>query len=127
MLQKTGLKLLLASIVLGLASHSALALTTEEKGLEISREAIKRDTGWADNTADMMMYLRNKQGQESIRELKIKTLEQKTDGDKSLTLFKKPGDVKGTAFLSFSHAIEADDQWLYMPALKRVKRISIGA
>jgi hypothetical protein len=124
MLQKTGLKLLLASVVLGLASHSALALTTEEKGLEISREAIKRDTGWTDNTADMMMYLRNQQGQESIRELKIKSLEQESDGDKSLTIFKKPSDVKGTAFLSFSHPVDADDQWLYMPALKRVKRIS---
>jgi hypothetical protein len=124
MLHKNIFNTLLAAVVLGLASHSALALTTEERGLEISREAIKRDTGWTDNTADMMMYLRNRQGQESIRELKIKTLEQEADGDKSLTLFKKPADVKGTAFLSFSHPVDADDQWLYLPALKRVKRIS---
>ena len=39
-------------------------------------------------------------------------------------MFDKPRDVKGTAFLSFSHAVGADDQWLYLPALKRVKRIA---
>ncbi|MDM8569824.1 outer membrane lipoprotein-sorting protein, partial [Thiotrichales bacterium HSG1] len=46
------------------------------------------------------------------------------DGDKALTIFKQPRDIKGTAMLTWSHSIEADDQWLYLPALKRVKRIS---
>ena len=87
-------------------------------------EAKKRDLGWQDSTADMVMLLRNKQGQESIREIKMKSLEVLDDGDKSLTIFNKPRDVKGTAFLSFSHPVDADDQWLYLPALKRVKRIS---
>ncbi|OVE74362.1 outer membrane lipoprotein-sorting protein, partial [bacterium B13(2017)] len=32
--------------------------------------------------------------------------------------------VKGTAFLTFTHKAKDDDQWLYLPALKRVKRIS---
>ena len=36
----------------------------------------------------------------------------------------KPADVKGTALLSFSHVLEPDDQWLFLPALERVKRIS---
>ena len=105
---------------------SSFALTpAEQKGLDISIEAKKRDIGWQDNTADMLMLLRNKQGQESIREIKMKTLEVlKNDGDKSLTIFNKPRDVKGTAFLSFSHPVEADEQWLFLPALKRVKRIS---
>ena len=46
------------------------------------------------------------------------------DGDKSLIIFDTPRDIKGTAFLSFTHALVPDDQWLYLPALKRVKRIS---
>jgi outer membrane lipoprotein-sorting protein len=46
------------------------------------------------------------------------------DGDKSMTIFDTPRDVKGTAFLSFTHSTQPDDQWLYLPALKRVKRIS---
>lgn len=95
-----------------------------QRGLEISKEAKLRDTGWTDNTSDMLMVLRNKQGQESIREIKTKTLELLDDGDKSLTIFNKPRDVKGTSFLSFSHPVGNDDQWLYLPSLKRVKRIS---
>ena len=58
------------------------------------------------------MLLRNKQGQQSIREIKIRCLEVDADGDKSLTIFNNPGDVKGTASLSFSHPVAVDDQWL---------------
>jgi len=46
------------------------------------------------------------------------------DGDKSMSIFDRPRDVKGTAMLTYSHALEPDNQWLYLPALKRVKRIS---
>ena len=35
-----------------------------------------------------------------------------------------PKDVKGTATLTFTHKVGPDDQWLYLPALKRVKRIT---
>ena len=51
-------------------------------------------------------------------------LEVTDDGDKSLMVFDEPRDVKGTALLTHAHKQEADDQWLYLPALKRVKRIS---
>lgn len=129
MLQTQNLKSIFSSVVLGglLASVSftSVALTElQQKGMEISQEVKNRDQGWGDSKADMLMFLRNEHGQESVREIKMKTLEQETDGDKSLTIFNKPKDVKGTAFLSYSHAVGADDQWLYMPALKRVKRIS---
>ncbi len=100
------------------------AETLEEKGLAIAIEADRRDTGWDNQLSDMEMILRNKQGEESKRTLTIKTLEVENDGDKSLTVFDNPRDVKGTAFLSYTHALEPDDQWLYLPALKRVKRIS---
>jgi hypothetical protein len=41
-----------------------------------------------------------------------------------MTIFDAPGDVKGTALLTFTHKDGPDDQWLYLPALKRVKRIA---
>ena len=107
-----------------LISAPVVAQTPEERGLEIATEAKHRDLGWDDMKANMLMILRNKQGETSIREIRMKSLEQENDGDKSLTVFDKPRDVKGTAFLSFSHPVGADDQWLYLPALKRVKRIS---
>ena len=117
------LKTLLAGMLLAITVNT-FAETKQEKGLEIAKEAKKRDTGWLDSSASMMMVLRNKQGQESIREMNIKSFELEFDGDKSQILFNKPRDVQGTAFLSYSHPVGADDQWLYLPALKRVKRIS---
>lgn len=103
---------------------SAEDIALAEKGKQIFQETKVRDEGWIDFTADMLMILRNDQGQESVREVKMKSLEQLTDGDKSLTIFNKPKDVKGTAFLSYSHVVGADDQWLFLPSIKRVKRIS---
>ena len=96
----------------------------EEKGLAIALEADRRDAGFQDSTASMRMILRNRYGQESIRELRYRTLEVENDGDKSLMIFDSPKDVKGTALLNYSHKVGDDDQWLYLPALKRVKRIS---
>lgn len=102
----------------------AYANSPEERGREIAVESDKRDLGFGDFTAEMTMILRNKQGDESTRYLRTRNLEVLDDGDKSLVIFDKPRDVKGTAFLSFTHRVGADDQWLYLPALKRVKRIS---
>jgi outer membrane lipoprotein-sorting protein len=107
-----------------LISLSVYAQTPEEKGLAIAQDADKYDSGFQDFTADMVMTLRNKQGKESTRQIRIRTLEVQGDGDKSMSIFDQPRDVKGTAMLTFSHGLEPDDQWLYLPALKRVKRIN---
>lgn len=98
--------------------------TPEEIGLNIARATDERAQGYGNFTARQTMVLRNKQGQESRRSLRIKVLEVEGDGDKSLFVFDEPRDVEGTAFLIHAHKVEADDQWLYLPALKRVKRIS---
>lgn len=103
---------------------SAIAETPEEKGFAIAIEDDKRDNGFQDFTASMVMILKNRQGEESSRKIRNKTLEVKNDGDKSLSIFDWPRDVKGTALLNFTHKTGNDDQWLYLPALKRVKRIS---
>ena len=99
-------------------------LTPEEMGLQIAENARAGDVGYGNFTAQIEMILRNKQGQESLRSLRIKSLEVTDDGDKSLFIFDEPRDVKGTALLIFAHKDTADEQWLYLPALKRVKRIS---
>ena len=72
----------------------------------------------------MTMLLKNRHGGESSRYIRLRTLEVDGDGDKSMSIFDRPRDVKGTAFLSYTHKTGSDDQWLYLPALKRVKRIS---
>ena len=112
------------TLLLILAFDATGADSAEEKGLSIAMEADERDHGWGDLQADLEMILTNKHGQESRRAIRTRSLEVERDGDKGLSIFDSPRDVKGTAFLSFTHATEPDDQWLYLPALKRVKRIS---
>lgn len=116
--------LLIALLLLLPPSAGATDADAAAKGLAIAQEADLRDTGWVDQRAKLEMLLRNRQGQESTRSLEISSLETSGDGDRSLTVFKSPRDVAGTAFLSYTHALKPDDQWLYLPALKRVKRIA---
>ncbi len=111
-------------ISLVMITSSVFAETPEEKGLRIAKEADARDAGFKDSTADMLMILKNRAGQTSTRKIRAKVLEGVGDGDKSLSLFDEPADVKGTAMLTFSHGLKPDDQWMYLPALSRVKRIS---
>ena len=113
------------SLVLLACLSPVVAIANDEaRGLEIATEADHRDTGFIDSTAQMVMELKNKQGQTSTRQVRSKILEVTGDGDKSLSIFDTPKDIKGTASLNYSHALKPDEQWLYLPALKRVKRIS---
>ena len=105
-------------------SLSSFTYADEAEGLRIAKERKARDEGWEDSFASTTMILRNDSGQESERELRVYTLEVPDQGDKSLTVFDSPADIKGTAFLSFSYISEPDDQWMYLPKLKRVKRIA---
>ena len=117
-------QLLVITLLLSISCSSAWAESPEEKGLAIAQKADQLDTGWGDQKQTLEMILRNRQGQESRRLIRGRSLEVTGDGDKALSIFDSPADVKGTAFLSFTHVNEPDDQWLYLPALKRVKRIA---
>ncbi len=114
----------LSLIVCALLSPVVYAETPEEKGYAISKETDTRDSGFGDSSSDATFILRNPQGEESIRELSMKTLEVPGDGDKEMAFFHRPADVRGTAVLTFSHGLKPDDQWLFLPELKRIKRIS---
>lgn len=99
-------------------------MSPEEKGLAIAEAADEKTNGFIDSSANMKMILTNKHGQSSERELRVRSMEVENDGDKSMTIFDTPADVKGTALLTYSHKVKDDDQWLYLPAVKRVKRMS---
>ncbi len=110
--------------ITALAQVLTPGMDPEAKGLAIVQEADRRDTGFGDFRADIIMVLSNPNGDEVTRYISYSTLEAAGDGDKSLVLFNRPADIAGTALLTHSHKTDADDQWLYLPALKRVKRIS---
>lgn len=118
--QKT---LLVAAALFALAPATSLK-AQDPTGLEVAQEAERRDTGFDNQTAELMMVLRNRNGDESSRRMRNLTLEVEGDGDKTLVIFDEPNDVRGTAFLNYTHRAGPDDQWLYLPALRRVKRIA---
>jgi len=91
--------------------------------IEIAQKSDQVTDGFVSSISQTEMILINALGQKSIRELEMKTLEGE-DGDKTISTFLTPADVKGTKTLTHEHLDRDDDQWLYLPALKRVKRIA---
>lgn len=122
-LLRNGLVLMLVWPVYSLAGAD---LSAEQKGYELAARSDRSDRGFGDSEVELKMILRNKTGKETTRNLSIKTLEvpDESVGDKSVILFNTPRDIEGTALLSHARILEPDNQWLYLPALKRVKRIS---
>jgi outer membrane lipoprotein-sorting protein len=98
----------------------------EQIGEEIAIEFDNRDLGFKTQSAKMEMVLKNAYGQENRRQMESRTFErpQRDIGDKSLLIFFSPKDINGTALLSHANILDPDNQWLYLPSLKRVKRIS---
>jgi hypothetical protein len=109
-----------------LISAPVIALTPEEKGYEIAARSDRSDRGFGDSQVQLEMILHNAAGDETSRSLSLQTLEviDENVGDQSLIIFDTPRDIEGTALLSHAKILDPDDQWLYLPALKRVKRIS---
>jgi outer membrane lipoprotein-sorting protein len=122
---KSATPLLLAACLSAAWPAAAQPGDARAQGRAIMVEANARGDGYGDFRAGMEMLLRNAHGQESRREMRSRALEKK-GGDWNLIIFDEPKDVAGTALLTHSHAGADDDQWLYLPALKRVKRIASG-
>ena len=70
------------------------------------------------------MEISNGRGSSATRELRIAILELPGEASRSLTVVEEPKDVSGTALLTHTDAQGRDEQWLYLPALSRVKRIA---
>jgi len=124
MLDKVSRGILFYLIVPGLFLTFSAGIAAADRGKEIMITQKNMDKGFHDEISILHMTLINAHGDRNTRLMKNKRFEIKDDGDKSLNRFLKPGDIKGTALLTYEHKVGADDQWLYLPALKRVKRIS---
>ncbi len=118
--------LFLAWVPVSVFAQSDESMTPEAKGLVIAQEASRRNEGYGDTAVDLTMELSSADGRsrERILSWQIRESNDPQDGDKSLTVFHEPRDIAGTGFLSHTHISREDDQWLYLPSLKRVKRIA---
>jgi hypothetical protein len=99
------------------------SLLIAQSGLEIMQKVLDRDDG--DNIiSNMQMQLIDKKGHKRVRNMKTFTKDKGKD-ELKLIFFLTPSDVKNTAFLTYDYANNEkdDDQWLYLPALNKTKRI----
>jgi len=124
--RREGQMLIAAILALTVVAVPAAGQSVETRGFEIAARSDRSDRGFGDSLVELEMVLRNKAGKEARRTLSLHTLEipDESVGDKSLIVFRTPSDIDGTALLSHAKMLDPDDQWLYLPALKRVKRIS---
>lgn len=76
------------------------------------------------SVSDLTMVLINKRGQERVRKLLTKRKDYGDQEAKSVAYFLSPSDVKGTAFLVWENKDKANDVFLYLPALKKIRRIA---
>jgi outer membrane lipoprotein-sorting protein len=118
---KNAIRITLAMAVLGLLSPAALS--AEPSGLEVMTKVYERPTG-TDQESDLTMTLIHRSGSERIRKIH-QFLKDFGDVEKKIMFFKAPADVRNTSFMNWSYDDgRDDDQWIYLPALKKVKRIS---
>ncbi|MCD6334355.1 MAG: outer membrane lipoprotein-sorting protein [Candidatus Latescibacteria bacterium] len=108
------------------ASPFVSAVSSEETitGLQVIEKVYNRPAG-KDMQADLTMTLINSRGDQRVRKIKQFTKDF-GEMEKKIMFFVSPADVRNTSFMNWSYDKEGknDDQWIYLPALKKVKRIS---
>jgi len=117
------MKKLVISILVVFLSFSLL-FSDEITATEIMRKVYDREKG-EDQQADLKMVLTAKNGDKRVREIRQFSKDY-GDSEKKIMFFKSPADVKNTSFMNWSYSKKGknDDQWIYLPVLKNVKRIS---
>jgi len=117
-----------AKKLLFLLGVGATLLTSTVMADDVNARAIMNKVDARDDGTtleqDMLMILIDKNGNQRTRDLKSYGKDFGADEHRTL-FFKSPADVKNTAFLTYDYddSAQDDDQWLYLPALKKVKRI----
>ncbi len=95
-----------------------------KRGREIASTVDRNDAGFADYVVNGRMILRRPGGATAQRSFEMNTLEVRDGGDKRLVVFSQPRDLAGFVSLTFTNPGAPDNQWIYLPAAKRVKRLA---
>jgi len=114
----------LKSIFTSIILIAGLTFAQDLTGLKVIQNVYNRPTG-NDMTGDLVMTIENSRGNQRIRKIK-QYLKDFGKDEKKIMFFLSPADVKNTSFMTWNYddASKSDDQWIYLPALKKVKRIS---
>ncbi len=109
-------------------AFSTLMVSSHASAAELSPQVIMETnyvvTKVADSVFNATFTLTNKGGQERTRKVYgVTKLEANTINTRRMTRFLEPGDVKGTVTLLIEQSDRDDDMWVFLPALKKVRRL----
>lgn len=120
--QVTNATWLLIALWITVTPQHAIAQSDEAKGRWIFDQFDLSKIGFQDYTV-IQTISTNFRGKESSKTFRQYGIEKK-EGNKTLVVFDTPKESKGTALLTWHHHVGDDDQWLFLPNLKRIKKIS---
>ena len=106
-----------------LAVTSAFGAETAREILD-RRDALEKGAQHWDDRQQKLTFVIHSSGADRQRELDLYEKRYADDERKSIVFFGAPPEVKGTAFLAFTHKGKPGDQWLYLPELQRVRQIT---
>ncbi|MCB0280058.1 MAG: outer membrane lipoprotein-sorting protein [Calditrichaeota bacterium] len=99
-------------------------MSAQNEGRQIAEKANATQRGFVDEYVENTMYLINANNDTVTRSIKTLTIERDNQEDYQMIQFLNPPDVRGTSLLTYQNPKEDDEQWLYLPELRRVKKIS---
>jgi outer membrane lipoprotein-sorting protein len=111
------------ALVLVLVSIFTFGYGQELTGRAIMELALQQ-SAWDDMQSDMQLILRTARGEERFREVAFYSKDTEDDLSRMLMRFLSPADVKGTGFLTLETSDDDEERYLYLPALRRVKKIA---
>ena len=123
---RSGFASVLVAALMSFAAGSGVARAEAPTGRQIMERVDSRNDGDR-QLQDMQMLLIDKNGSTRTRRLRMWRRDVGED-IQSILFFLAPADVKDTGFLTYDYddPVKDDDQWLYLPALKKTKRIATG-
>ncbi len=112
------------NFVATLLLSASFIFAAEQNGHDIMVKVKNRPDGDT-RSSSMEMKLVNKSGSTRVRKITSYAMDVGED-TKTIMFFQYPNDVKGTGFLTVNYddVNKEDDKWLYLPALKKTRRIS---
>lgn len=119
--------LAVAAAMLCVVTNSVAAAESGRALLDQAKQVSSTTRKWTDRTQQLRLTIVDRRGNERVRDLSIYMKKYPDDANRSIVFFQSPADIKGTGFLQWANAHTSDEQWLYLPELKRVRQIGAGS
>jgi outer membrane lipoprotein-sorting protein len=123
-MRRRGVLLALVEVLaIGAAARDGAGATAREI-LDKAKALDETTRNWTDRTQRMQLTIHDAAGGERRRDLQVYAKRYTKGEEKAISYFLAPQEVKGIAFLQWTHAGRDDEQWLYLPEFKRSRQIA---